>query len=145
MKKSSNVQVGNAFRDQVKEIFEKQGKGTFTPEVTIKIGDPASGHRFDLANTDNSIVVECKNYTWTSAGNVPSAKLMGLDEAVFYFGFLPANTKKLLCMKRSEFPGKKETLAQYYVRMHGHLLRDVSVYEFSDNGDIRILREGAKK
>lgn len=32
---------------------------------------------------------------------------MGLDEAVFYFGFLPSRTKKLLCMKKAVFRGKQ--------------------------------------
>lgn len=48
-------------------------------------------------------MAECKCYMWTDSGNVPSAKLMGLDEAVFYFGFLPSGTKKLLCMKKQCF------------------------------------------
>lgn len=61
-----------------------------------------------------------------ASGNVPSAKLMGLDEAVFYFGFLPPKTRKILCMKKAIFPGKDETLADYYVRVHGHLLQDLS-------------------
>jgi hypothetical protein len=67
---------------------------------------------------------------------------MGLDEAVFYFGFLPAKTQKLLCMKRAVLHGKAETLAEYYVRVHGHLLGDVSVLEISDDGSIRAIRNG---
>ena len=65
---------------------------------------------------------------------------MGLDEAVFYFGFLPPETKKILCMKKATYRGKTETLAEYYVRVHGHLLRDVFVYEISDDGTMRELR-----
>ena len=68
---------------------------------------------------------------------------MGLDEAVFYFGFLPAETQKLLCMKRAVFKGKSETLAEYYVRVHGHLLGDVSVFEIADDGSIRVIRNGS--
>ena len=88
-------------------------------------------------------MAECKCYTWTDSGNVPSAKLMGLDEAVFYFGFLPSGTKKLLCMKKAVFRDKQETLAEYYVRAHGHLLEDVSVIEISDDGTIKIVRDGS--
>ena len=68
---------------------------------------------------------------------------MGLDEAVFYFGFLPSGTKKLLCMKKAVFRDKQETLAEYYVRAHGHLLEDVSVIEISDDGTIKIVRDGS--
>lgn len=77
-----------------------------------------------------------------ASGNVPSAKLMGLDEAVFYFGFLPPKTRKILCMKKAIFPGKDETLADYYVRVHGHLLGDVYVYEITDDLQIREIRNG---
>lgn len=73
---------------------------------------------------------------------VGSAKLMGLDEAVFYFGFLPPKTRKILCMKKAIFPGKDETLADYYVRVHGHLLGDVYVYEITDDLQIREIRNG---
>ena len=67
---------------------------------------------------------------------------MGLDEAVFYFGFLPAGTQKILCMKESAYKGKTETLAEYYVRVHGHLLGDVSIFEIPDDGVIRVIRDG---
>jgi len=68
---------------------------------------------------------------------------MGLDEAVFYFGFLPPETKKILCMKKSLYSGKAETLAEYYVRVHGHLLGDVFVYEIANDGEIREIRNGS--
>ena len=67
---------------------------------------------------------------------------MGLDEAVFYFSFLPVETKKILCMKKATFKGKTETLAEYYVRVHGHLLGDVFVYEIADDGTMREIRNG---
>ena len=67
---------------------------------------------------------------------------MGLDEAAFYFGFLPSETTKILCMKCATYNGRSETLAEYYVRVHGHLLNDVLVYEISDNGVIKEIRDG---
>lgn len=82
---------------------------------------------------------------WTDSGNIPSAKLMCLDGAVFYFSFLPAEAKKILCMKRATFHGKAETLAEYYVRVHGHLLGDVFVYEISDDGTMKEIRNGLTK
>lgn len=33
---------------------------------------------------------------------------MGLDEAVFYFGFLPSGTKKLLCIKKQGFVASRK-------------------------------------
>ena len=139
---SENPHVGRRFQESVKLILEKKFCTSFEPEAVVAIGKPAKNHKFDLANDDRSIVAECKCYTWTDSGNVPSAKLMGLDEAVFYFGFLPIGTKKILCMKKATFKGKTETLAEYYVRVHGHLLGDVFVYEIADDGAMREIRNG---
>lgn len=142
---SENPYVGRKFQELVQSILEKEYRTSFEQEAVIAIGKPPKGHKFDLANDDRSIVAECKCYTWTDSGNVPSAKLMGLDEAVFYFSFLPAGTKKILCMKRAAFRGKAETLAEYYARVHGHLLGDVFVYEISDDGTMREIRNGLKE
>ena len=139
---SDNPHVGRKFQESVKLILEKKFCTSFEQEAAVAIGKPAKDHKFDLANEDRSIVAECKCYTWTDSGNVPSAKLMGLDEAVFYFSFLPVGTKKILCMKRATFRGKAETLAEYYVRVHGHLLGDVFVYEIADDGTMREIRNG---
>ena len=137
---SENPLVGRKFQEYVKIVLEKKFKTEFNLEAAIPIGDPPKDHKFDLANKDRTIVAECKCYTWTDSGNVPSAKLMGLDEAVFYFSFLPSETRKILCMKKTEYPGKTETLAEYYVRVHGHLLRDVTVYEISNQGRITEIK-----
>ena len=139
---SENPHVGRQFQESVKLILEKKFCTSFEPEAVVAIGKPAKNHKFDLANDDRSIVAECKCYTWTDSGNVPSAKLMGLDEAVFYFSFLPTETKKILCMKKATYRGKTETLAEYYVRVHGHLMGDVFVYEISDDGTMKEIRNG---
>ena len=140
---SENPHVGRQFQELVKTVLEDAYCTAFEQEASIPIGKPAKDHKYDLANRDRSIVAECKCYTWTDSGNVPSAKLMGLDEAVFYFGFLPQGTKKILCMKKATYQGKTETLAEYYVRVHGHLLGDVFVYEISDDGTMREIRSGS--
>lgn len=139
---SENPHVGRRFQEFVQTILKEKYDTYFEQEAAIPIGKPPKEHKFDLANADRSIVAECKCYTWTDSGNVPSAKLMGLDEAVFYFGFLPAGTQKILCMKESAYKGKTETLAEYYVRVHGHLLGDVSIFEIPDDGVIRVIRDG---
>ena len=46
-------------------------------------------------------------------------------------------------MKKATYRGKAETLAEYYVRVHGHLLGDVFVYEITDDGTIREIRSGS--
>ena len=140
---SENPQVGRRFQEFAQSVLEKKFCTSFEQEAVVAIGRPPKAHKFDLANGDRSIVAECKCYTWTDSGNVPSAKLMGLDEAVFYFGFLPPETRKILLMKRATFRGKEETLAEYYVRVHGHLLGDVFVYEITDDGTMREIWSGS--
>ena len=139
---SENPHVGRRFQELVQSILEKKFCTSFEQEAAVAIGKPAKDHKFDLANGDRSVVAECKCYTWTDSGNIPSAKLMGLDEAVFYFSFLPVETKKILCMKKATFKGKTESLAEYYVRAHGHLLGDVFVYEIADDGTMKEIRNG---
>ena len=139
---SENPHVGRRFQELVQSILEKKFCTSFEQEAAVAIGKPAKDHKFDLANGDRSVVAECKCYTWTDSGNVPSAKLMGPDEAVFYFSFLPVETKKILCMKKATFKGKTESLAEYYVRVHGHLLGDVFVYEIADDGTMKEIRNG---
>ena len=137
---SENPKVGKAFQELVlKSMVEKFGI-QFIMEKPIAIGTPPKDHKFDCVSVDNKIVVECKCYTWTTTGNVPSAKLMGLDEAVFYMSYLPEDTIKIICIRKSTYPGKAETLAQYYVRVKGHLLRDVRIFEVDENGIVEVIR-----
>ena len=100
---SENPHVGRKFQEFVQTILKKKYNTYFEQEAAIPIGRPPKEHKFDLANADRSIVAECKCYTWTDSGNVPSAKLMGLDEAVFYFGFLPSGTKKCFVASRKHW------------------------------------------
>ena len=137
---NSNKNKGDAFRDFAKPILEKELKTELEPEQKIDIGNPMKEHAFDLANQDRSVVIECKNYTWTKADNVPSAKISTLNEAVLYFSFLDYNVQKILCLMESKCPERKETLAEYYVNNYGHLLRDVIVYEIGEYGSLKRLR-----
>ena len=130
---NSNKKKGDGFRNLAMPFLEKELNTSLKPEVKISIGEPKIEHAFDLANENKSIVIECKNYTWTKAGNVPSAKVSTINEAVLYFSFLDANVRKILCLKKSVHPKRQETLAEYYVGTYGHLLRDITVYEIDEN------------
>ena len=44
-------------------ILDKELNTILKPDVKISIGEPKTEHAFDLANENNSIVIECKNYT----------------------------------------------------------------------------------
>ena len=120
----------------VEEYFQTD----FDLEVAIPIGHPSKNHKFDYVSDDKKIVVEFKCCTWTDTGNVPSAKMMGMNEALFYMGYLPEDTTKVLCIKKVVHPKKQETLAEYYVRIDGHLLWDVKVFEVDEQGRIKVIK-----
>ncbi len=130
-KNSENPKVGREFQEKVKRWFETNTKSMFELERPIFIGNPAKLHKFDIAEKFETIVIECKSYTYTISGNIPSAKLTNLNQAVFYFSLLPAQTEKILVMAYAVHPKRRETLAEYYYRINRHLLSDVKVLEFN--------------
>lgn len=90
MSNSDNPLVGARFQDQVRDWFSKKYKTAFSLDKGIVIGDPPKEHRFDIVDKSGSIAIECKCYTWTVSGNVPSAKMAFANEAFFYLRLLPS-------------------------------------------------------
>ena len=129
-KNSENPRVGKEFQLAVKEWFEEAYTSPFEIERKIAIGRPAKLHSFDISSLDESIVVECKCYTWTETGNVPSAKMGFTNEAAFYLSFLPDDTERIIVMLHAEHAKRNETLAEYYFRTNRHLLGRIKIYEF---------------
>ena len=129
-KNSENPRVGKEFQLAVKEWFEEAYTSPFEIEHKIAIGRPAKLHSFDISSLDESIVVECKCYTWTETGNVPSAKMGFTNEAAFYLSFLPDDTERIIVMLHAEHAKRNETLAEYSFRTNRHLLGKIKIYEF---------------
>jgi hypothetical protein len=137
---NENPKVGKAFQEMVCRGLEDYFCTYFDMEVPLPIGKPAKDHRFDCVSEDRKIVVECKAYTWTDSGNVPSAKLMGMNEALFYMSYLPDDATKILCIKKATHPKRTETLAEYYNRVDGHLFRDVKIFGVDDLGRLNVIK-----
>ena len=137
MSNSENPGKGAQFQKQVMEWFQDHYGQGFELEKKIPIGDPEKDHKFDIANMEKHMVIECKCYTWTETGNVPSAKMGFTNEAAFYLSFLQGY-EKYIVMLRSVHEKKNETLAEYYYRTYKHLLKDVKVAEFDPA--LRIMR-----
>ena len=129
-KNSENPRVGKEFQLAVKEWFEEAYTSPFEIERKIAIGRPAKLHNFDISSLDERIIVECKCYTWTETGNVPSAKMGFTNEAAFYLSFLPNDTERIIVMLHAEHAKRNETLAEYYFRTNRHLLGKIKIYEF---------------
>jgi hypothetical protein len=146
---NDNPKIGRAFQEKVRHWFSKDRKENFVLEYPVHIGKPARPHNFDVANETGTTVIECKCYAWTDSGNVPSAKLRGLNEAVFYFSFLPKETEKILVMAHAVHPKKSESLAEFYVRTNNHLLGDVKVWEFDvisgEMKSVQITKESVQQ
>ena len=138
---SENPHVGRGFQDKVQKIAEDVFKQVFVPEKPVAIGKPPKEHRFDLVSEDGKIIIECKCYTWTKAGFVPSAKLATLDEAVLYMRNVPYDARKIIIMHRAVHEKRNITLAEYFVDKKSHLLGDVEVAEVSETDKLRFVTQ----
>ena len=86
---SENPAIGAKFQEDVAAWFKNTYKKEFILEKKIPIGySDKKDHKFDIVSDDNTIAIECKCYSWTETGNVPSAKMGAANEAVFYLSFL---------------------------------------------------------
>ena len=95
-----------------------------------------------MASKDKLIVGEAKNLTWTESGNMPSAKMGFVNQAVFYLSFLSPATKRFVVMPRDIRPKTSEPLGDYYYRTCRHLLGGVLIIELDTASRyVRILNE----
>ena len=132
MSNSDHPYRGKKFQEAVCEWFasKPEYKGSFEMEVGLPIGSPEKNHFFDIVNKESKIVIECKRYTWTETGNVPSAKIRTLNEAVFFMSLLKGSYTKYIVMLKANHPKKKESLAEYYFKTYHHLLGDIILAEY---------------
>ena len=140
MSKSDNPRNGAAFQIEVLVWFEKHYGTGFELEKKIPIGSPAKEHKFDIVNEELYIAIECKRYTWTETGNVPSAKMGFANEAAFYLSFIPKEYDKYIVMLSSYHEKRKESLAEYYFRTNRHLLGTIKVAEYDpETKELRVV------
>ena len=130
MGNADNPHNGAVFQKQVLSWFQNHIIADFELEKKLLIGNPAKDHKFDIVSGDIKIAIECKRYTWTATGNVPSAKMGFTNEAAFYLSFLPDSYDKYIVMLYSFHEKRQETLAEYYYRTYKHLLGKIIVAEF---------------
>lgn len=139
---NENPRVGKNFQIAVQRWFQEALQKDFVIEQKIGIGFPPKLHSFDIASSDGLIVIECKCYTWTESGNVPSAKMGFTNEAAFYLSFLPKEIDKAIVMLKANHPRRAESLAEYYYRTNHHLLGDIKVMEFDpESGQMSLVRK----
>jgi hypothetical protein len=108
-------------------------------EVEIKLNVMGKGHAFDLVTPDRDVVAECKAFSWTVSGNVPSAKIVHLREAVSDLRGLGEGVLCYLVVERATHSRHRETLGEYFVRLNRERLGPVSVLELADNDVLSCL------
>ncbi|MBU6206431.1 MAG: hypothetical protein KGQ42_01950 [Alphaproteobacteria bacterium] len=144
----NHPQIGSVFERKAKRHLEKAG---ITVEhnyaMHLGVAGRTKAHRFDMGSADPKVLIECKSHTWTSSGNLPSAKLTVWNEAMYYFTLAPRDYRKIFFVlqdfrKRGEQWG--ESLAGYYLRKFTHLIPPgVEVWEYSEASDsVDILFSG---
>ena len=140
MSNSDNPKRGADFQKQVLGWFQNEYGVEFELEKKIPIGNPAKDHEFDIVDTAGTFAIECKRYTWTETGNVPSAKMGFTNEAAFYLSFLPDSYEKYIVMLKSLHPKRNESLAEYYFRTNHHLIGKIKVAEYDpEKNELRIV------
>ena len=121
---NSNAHVGSDFEAIAQAYFERS-EGLDLQRafpVLLSAGSTEKWHRFDLGSENPPVLIECKSHHWTETGNVPSAKIITCNLAMYLFHLTPTRYRKVLFMLRSEHPRRSESLAQYYVRTSAHLI-----------------------
>jgi hypothetical protein len=111
-------------------------------EVPINIGG-IRPHFFDLATPERDVVAECKAFTFTVAGNNPSAKISTLREAAADLSSIPGSVVRLLIVKENAHPRRGETLGRYFARLNAHHLRQVTVLEMHEAGGELVCIHGS--
>lgn len=131
----SNAHAGNDFEILIQSYFKSIGM-PLERGFVLKVGvnNTSKNHKFDLGSESKKILVECKSHRWTSSDKVPSAKMTVWNEAMYYFLASPIEYKKIFFVLKDLSPKRNETLAEYYVRTHGHLIpRGVEIWEYDEN------------
>lgn len=120
---TSNAHVGRAFEARARKVLADRGLRLGPGhKVPCGLGAVRKSHAFDLGSDNPKVIVECKSHTWTSGGNVPSAKMKNWAEAMFYFHMAPPNYRKLFFVERSVRPGRSESLLSYFLRTQAHMI-----------------------
>ena len=138
---TSNSHVGRAFEDRARKALAKCGL-RLNPDhkVLCGLGTVRKNHSFDLGSENPRVIVECKSHTWTSGGNVPSAKMKNWAEAMFYFHMAPLDYRKIFFVERSVRRDRSESLLSYFLRTQAHMIPpDVEFWEL--DGDKSVVHE----
>ena len=116
----SNYGTGSAFEKEIHRFLEQKGINVEKhPKIPIGI-KAKKEHAFDLGS--EKLLVECKAYKWTVAGNAPAAKIAAFSEAMFYFYLAPKKYAKYFFAKKEYSSKKDKTLLKYFIDCYNYLI-----------------------
>jgi len=130
----SNAHVGREFEAAANDYLSHIEGLSLAPSFSIPLGvaNSKKDHCFDFGSDDPPILVECKSHNWTVTGNMPSAKVTVWNEAMYYFHLAPKQYRKILFVLEARHSKQSETLAEYYSRIHAHLIPpEVQIFEYN--------------
>ena len=143
----SNTHVGWSFEQRAFRVLAEQSL-LLKSGHKVPCGLPDNkqkDHAFDLGSENPKAIVECKSHTWTSGGNVPSAKMKNWAKAMFYFHMAPPDYRKIFIAERSVRPGRNESLLSYFLRTQAHMVpADVEFWELDPISDELIIHRSPK-
>jgi len=130
----SNSHVGREFESIAQNHLTEIGIPVHLG-FSIPIGiNTKKKHVFDLGCDNPKVIVECKSHRWTSGNNVPSAKMTVWNEVMYYFSLVSDDYRKIMFVLRDYSPQRKETLTEYYLRNHHHLIpSSVEFWEYNSD------------
>ena len=139
----SNAHIGKEFEETAAKFFSTQGL-ILSKDYVVDVGveQRKKAHKFDLGSGNPKVIIECKSHKWTSGNNVPSAKLTVWNEAMYYFAISPSEYRKIFFVLRDARSSTHETLAEYYIRIYGHMIpTDVEIWEYNSYTNDAVLLE----
>ncbi|MFT6073033.1 MAG: hypothetical protein ACJAXL_001584 [Alphaproteobacteria bacterium] len=134
MDAKSNAHAGNDFEGLAQAYFSDKENIELQKVLSLHLSanmKTYKAHNFDLGSKTHNILVECKSHRWTSSGKMPSAKITTWYQAMYYFYLAPKEYTKILFVLKDKRNKTGETLAEYFMRLHSHIIpQDVEIWEY---------------
>ena len=142
----SNAHAGREFEATARRFFANQGIDLRNNlKVMVDISAAKKNRAFDLGCDERNILIECKSHRWTSAANIPAAKLTVWNEAMYYFSLARREYRKVMFVLRDESTKRRLTLATYYLRNYAHLVPpDVEFWEYDETAHDAVCIRAAQ-
>lgn len=141
----NNTAAGAAFEQLAEAHFTGLGlpvRREFS--VDLGFGLHKKPHRFDLGCEAPATLIECKSHTWTTSGNIPSAKITTWREAMLYFSLCPPEFRKILFVLKHARRSDGETLGAYFFRRNHNLIPPgTEIIEFDERQRVASVIQSA--